>query len=224
MSETIKTKVEFRVRHYQEADIEAVRVIYGDDEFARPRLLQKYPRMSAYLADEVSYYYTQYEPESIFVAEVEGEIVGALLGGVDTHRHERYYKQRIRPYLARQCLMGAYGWPVWLMAVMRTEIAGRKIVAPRVDRNQYPAHLHIGILPAWRRQGIGTALMDSYAKYLRKKGVAGYHLYASSFHPLGVSFYRKLGLEDLGQFVWRLYDGFEWIMVTEYIFGKRLDS
>ena len=37
--------------------------------------------MNEYLADEVSYYYSQYEPESLFVAEVIGEIDGALLRG-----------------------------------------------------------------------------------------------------------------------------------------------
>jgi ribosomal protein S18 acetylase RimI-like enzyme len=215
--------MEFTLRYYQYNDLQGVRAIYGDDEFARPRLLHKYPRMKEYLADEASYYYTQYEPESLFVAEVNGKVVGALLGGVNTHRHEQYYKGRIKSYLAMRCLTGAYGWPLWLPAVIRTELAGRKIDAPQVDHKQYPAHLHIGILPAWRRHGIGTALMSCYSKHLRKKEVAGYHLYASSFHPIGVSFYRKLGLEELGQFDWHLHDGYEWLMVTEYIFGQRLN-
>lgn len=216
--------MEFTVRNYQHNDLQGVRAIYGDDEFVRPRLLHKYPKMKEYLADEVSYYYIQYEPESLFVAEVNGKIVGALLGGVNTHRHEQYYKHRIKPYLARRCLTGAYGWPLWLPAVIRTELAGRKIVAPLVDHKLYPAHLHIGVLPTWRRHGIGTALMRRYSKHLRKKKVAGYHLYASSFHPLGVSFYSKLGLDELGQFDWRLHDGFKWKMVTEYIFGQQLNS
>ncbi len=67
----------FIIRPYQPHDRPGVRGIYGDDEFARPHLLLKYPRMRAYLADSMSYY-TDYEPESICVAEVGGEVVGAL--------------------------------------------------------------------------------------------------------------------------------------------------
>jgi len=39
------------------------------DEFARLQLLQKYPRYSEYLTDDLSYY-PDFEPESLSVAEV----------------------------------------------------------------------------------------------------------------------------------------------------------
>ena len=209
------------IRSFTAADRPAVRQIYGMDEFARPKLQQKYPLYGEYLADEMSYY-PDYEPESLFVAEVEGQVVGALLGAVDTARFEQVYRQRIRPLLLRRLLCGAYGWPGWLPAVLRTEWAGRQVQAPKVDRSQFPAHLHIGLLPEWRRQGLGTLLMQQYADYLHQRGLPGYHLFASSFHPLGVAFYDKLGLECLGQFDWQLHIGFEWQTVTEKIFARRL--
>ena len=210
------------VRDYTLADRPAVRRIYGTDEFARPRLQQKYPGYSEYLADEMSYY-PECEPESLFVAEFAGQVVGALLGAVDTRRVEQVYRQRIRPRLLYRMLCGAYGWPGWLLALLHTEWAGRQVQAPEVDLERYPAHLHIGILPEWRRQGLGSALMVRYETYLRQRGVSGYHLYASSFHPLGVAFYHRLGLELLGQFDWRLHTGFEWLAVTEMIFGRKLE-
>jgi GNAT superfamily N-acetyltransferase len=83
---------------------------------------------------------------------------------------------------------------------MRTDWKNRGINAPQVNRKKYPAHLHIGVLAEYRRQGLGTALMQRYTSYLHNNGVPGYHLYASSFHPLGVAFYRKLGLTLLGEF------------------------
>lgn len=198
-----------------------MRRIYGEDDFARPRLLQMYPRYGEYLADEMSYY-PDYEPESLFVAEVDGQVVGALQGAVDTYLFEEVYRQRIRPLLVRRCLAGAYGWPGWLPAILRTEWAGRQIKAPGVDRSRYPAHLHIGLLTEWRRQGLGTQLMERFTAYLRQRGIAGYHLYASSFHPMGVAFYEKLGLELLGQFDWRLHTGFEWLEVTERIYASKV--
>jgi len=215
--------MELIIREYHKADLQGVRSIYGKDEFARPRLLYKYPRLKEYLADEVLYYFTQFEPESIFVAEVDGEIVGALLGAKNTLHQASCYERHTKPYLRKRCLSGVYGLPIWLLPELRTHMAGRKLKTPKVDYRQYPAHLHIGILSAWRRKGIGTELMKRYASYLRKNDISGYHLYASSFHPFGVAFYRKLGLEELGEFDWRFHNGYEWMNVTEYIFGQRLN-
>ncbi len=213
--------MEADIRHYTPADRAEVRMIFSMDEFARPRLLQKYPLLSEYLADEMSYY-PEYEPESMFVAEIQGQVVGVLCGAIDTNRFERVYNQRVRPYMWLRGFTGAYGWPGWLPAVIRTEWAERDVIAPRVDRLRYPAHLHIGILPEWRRQGIGTSLMNRFADYLQSRAVPGYHLYASSYHWMGVAFYRKLGLELLGQFDWRLHTGFEWMNVNEQIYGRSI--
>jgi GNAT superfamily N-acetyltransferase len=211
----------FFVRSFVPSDRESVRCIYGDDEFARPEMQQRFPRMSAYLADSMSHYY-DLEPESVFVAEMEGQVVGALLGAVDTERTEERLRQHIRPLLIKRTLSGAYGWPAWLWANWLTHLAGLKTEYPHVDLSKYPAHLHVGILPAWRRRGIGVALMDGYGQYLRSRGIPGYHLYASSFHPMGVAFYEKIGLGTIGQFEWRFHNGYRWLDVFETVFARSL--
>lgn len=208
-------------RSYTQEDRQAVRAIYGTDEFARPKLLARYTGFSEYLADEMSYY-PDYEPESLFVAEVDGQVVGALLGAVDTGRFEDVYRKRIRPLLVRHFFTGTYGKPGWVLAILRTEWANRVVKPGLVERNLYPAHLHIGILPAYRRRGLGTNLMAKFGEYLHSRGIPGYHLFASSFHPLGIAFYQKLGLKLLGRFNWSLHTGFKWMMVTESVFAYSL--
>jgi hypothetical protein len=42
--------------------------------------------------------------------------------------------------------------------------------------------------------------MSEFKRYPQGKDTPGHHLYASSFHPMGVVFYRKLGLKELGSF------------------------
>jgi hypothetical protein len=64
--------------------------------------------------------------------------------------------------------------------------------------------------------------MSEFEGYLQLQEVPGYHCYASSFHPMGVAFYRKLGLKELGSFPWRFHSGVEWLDVIEMIFGKIL--
>lgn len=213
--------LQFTIRPYHPADRLSVRRIYGTDDFARPHLMQKYPRMSEYLADSMSHY-IDYEPESTFVTDIRGQVVGALLGAVDARRADETYERHVRPLLVGRCLTGRYGWPGWLWAILRTELASRSIEAPEPDLRQYPAHLHIGVLPQWRRQGMGTALMAHYEDYLLERDIAGYHLYAASFHPLGMAFYRKLELEQLGEFQWRFHNGVQLMTVVETIFGRRL--
>ena len=217
--------MEIIIRPYTSDDRKAVRHIYGIDEFCRPKLLEKYPKLAEFMADDMSYY-PDYEPESLFVAQVDGRVVGALLGAVDTGRFEQIYHHHIRPTIWRRVLTGSYGWPGWIPAYWLTDWAEnhRKLKPVQVDRCQYPAHLHIGVLPGYRRLGLGTRLMECYAEYLRSRCINGYHLFASSFHYLGVSFYKKLGLEVLGQFDWQLHTGYEWVNVTETIFGRRING
>jgi len=50
-------------RPFRLSDRPGVRLIYGDDEFARPAMNQHYPRYADYLADSMSHY-LEFEPES----------------------------------------------------------------------------------------------------------------------------------------------------------------
>ena len=64
----------------------------------------------------------------------------------------------------------------------------------------------------------------AFEAYLRQKRVPGYRIYASSYHYEGVSFYRKYGLEEIGQFGRRFHDGFRWHDVEEYVFVQDLSA
>jgi GNAT superfamily N-acetyltransferase len=211
----------FTVRPYDPGHREGVRVIMGYDEFARPEFARRYPRMTDYLADTMSHY-TECEPESVFVAETEGRVVGALWGAPDTRSCEENYAHITRQRLVRGILSGKYGLPVWIISDLRTHLANRTTVTPGVDLTAYPAHLHIGVLAPYRRLGIGSALMAAWEGYLRERGVPGYHLYAASFHSLGVHFYQKLGLIELASFDWRFHTGTRWLTVTERLFARGL--
>ena len=87
------------------------------DEFARLQLLQKYPRYSEYLTDDLSYY-PDFEPESLSVAEVNRQVVRAVLGGMDTRRFEQIYQRQIRKRLLLRLMTDVYGWPDWLPAIV----------------------------------------------------------------------------------------------------------
>jgi ribosomal protein S18 acetylase RimI-like enzyme len=52
----------------------------------------------------------------------------------------------------------------------------------------------MGVLPAYRRKGIGTKLVSEFRKWCRAKGYS--HLYVNTYNddPRAVSFYKKQGM------------------------------
>ncbi len=81
----------------------------------------------------------------------------------------------------------------WVIRLMHAGIG-----APRVS-GQYPAHLHIDILPSAQNRGWGRALMDAFVSQLRNQGVAGLHLRVGKANQRAIGFYERLGFEMLEQ-------------------------
>jgi GNAT superfamily N-acetyltransferase len=71
----------------------------------------------------------------------------------------------------------------------------------------YPAHLHIDMLPCLQGKGLGRALMDKLFSELKSKGVPGCHLGVSASNQGAVGFYKKLGFTVLKEFDWGLEMG-----------------
>ena len=227
MPNTHMESSDFTIRPYAQSDRPALRARLLNaepDEFGlHARLIRRYPRMKTFFADGCSHYY-DLEPESCFLAEANNKIIGNLFGAVDTTITERREATHTRKLHRRRLLSGAYGFPIWLLSIIRTDRAEPIDQGPQVDLLRFPAHLHMGVVPDWQRRGVGTALMTAYIAHLRRREVPGFHLYASSYHDKGIAFYRKTRLEEIGTFRWRFHDGARWHTVLEHVFVKDLTS
>ncbi len=62
---------------------------------------------------------------------------------------------------------------------------------------EYPAHLHIDLLPVARGLGIGRVLVDRLLAELRVRGVPGVHLEVAASNANAIAFYQHLGFEVL---------------------------
>jgi GNAT superfamily N-acetyltransferase len=56
----------------------------------------------------------------------------------------------------------------------------------------YPAHLHIDLLPEYQRRGFGRLLMDSFCERLKRDGARGVHLVMGAENKNGM-FYERMG-------------------------------
>ncbi len=63
--------------------------------------------------------------------------------------------------------------------------------------DQYPAHLHIDLLPRAQGGGWGRKLIEALLDRLRALDVAGVHLGMSGVNVSAYGFYRHLGFEEL---------------------------
>ena len=61
----------------------------------------------------------------------------------------------------------------------------------------YPAHLHIDILPLAQGKGYGRKLMETYLNQLRSQNIQGVHLIVSKNNQNAVGFYQQVGFQEL---------------------------
>jgi ribosomal protein S18 acetylase RimI-like enzyme len=71
----------------------------------------------------------------------------------------------------------------------------------------YPAHLHIDLLPAYQKQGLGKQLIAALFETLERRGCPGIHLGVGMDNPGAIAFYQKQGLATVLESPWGLIMG-----------------
>jgi len=159
------------IRRYQAGDREALRKLscdtayFGDpcEVFFSDRKL---------LADLIMSYYTDYEPEHIRVADYKGEVVGYISAGLNEFRYGRCMLLNIVPYSLIKALWGRKIWDrriLWLLLYnfLFWITGGGKL--KKINRKEFPAHIHLNIKYGFRRKGIGSKLFDNLYFELKEK-------------------------------------------------------
>ncbi|MFA5100573.1 MAG: GNAT family N-acetyltransferase [Candidatus Omnitrophota bacterium] len=146
-----------------------------------------------FLSELLTGYFTDFEPESCFVAESGNEVVGYLLGCRDSRILDRVSAVSLAPRLlkeliARNILFHAknlrFGWNM-LKSLLLGELAAPDFSA------EYPATLHINIQEGFRHSGTGSRLMAAYLAYLKEYNVKGVRL--ATYSPAAGEFFHKNG-------------------------------
>ncbi|MFZ2938634.1 MAG: GNAT family N-acetyltransferase [Candidatus Omnitrophota bacterium] len=130
------------------------------------------------ISDALSLYFTDYEPESCFVCQVDQEIAGYLFGAKNMAVSEKLISKKIIPRIFWQALTSNALLKkkniVFIFKVLLSLIKG-EFVAPDFKK-MYPAILHINIKDEYRNLGIGSKLISTYLEYLKKEKITGVHL------------------------------------------------
>jgi len=192
------------VRPYRLEDREAVRAICADTGFLGQPIDTVFEDRELF-ADYLTRYYTDVEPESTFVCELDGEVKGYVMGSRFPKRKARY-ERRLLPLLALRGLWRRFTRPYnadtrrylwWILTKSREQ---QPFTPPDIP------HFHFNVRPEARNVGDSRELVDTYLKYLREHGEK--QVYAQA-----VSYETRRGVRMFARYGFRVIDERE---VTKY--------
>lgn len=189
--------MELRVRPYQARDRAAVREICHETGYmGEPAAWFWRDRES--FADLFSGYYTDREPHSAFVAEGDGRVVGYLLGCVDSGQATPS-AAILRRHLVRRRLALRPGTAGFFWRSLWDLCRDRRLPPEAVRDPQWPAHLHIDLLPKARGHGVGGALMRHWLERLARLASPGCHLGTFHQNTNAIAFFERMGFRRYGE-------------------------
>jgi hypothetical protein len=154
------------IRPYRASDRDAVRHLCCETGFLGKPIDPVFADRGLF-ADFLTGYYTDWEPESSFVLELDGDVKGYLLGS-----RRPFFNQCYSVY-QNMCLFFRCMW-----RYRRYNAASRRFVHWVLTQGwrEVPAapartpHFHINLLPEARNVASTRALMDGYLQYLHERG------------------------------------------------------
>ncbi len=190
---------EFKIRTFRPGDEKAIEMITYRTGFKGEDLTNR-----GFFDDQRLFYlifiayYPRYEPQHCFVVESSyvQRVVGFICGTPDTQVQEVEYSRNMYwRILLRTVTYTTWRYPKTFLNLIRMSQI-RPCIQPETFQeilNNYPAHLHINLLPELHRKGIGTSLIRHFENHLKEISITGVHLQTTNYNQKAVPFYGKHG-------------------------------
>lgn len=140
-------------------------------------------------------------PECAFVVEDDEGVAGYIVGTPDTAAYDEWAETVWFPPLRERYPQGTF--PPGTADADCVNLIHTPPVMPSDVVADFPAHLHIDLLPRVQGRGFGKRLMNDLFAACRDAGAAAIHLGCSPENTNAIAFYRHLGFRDLlAGYVW----------------------
>src|SRR6476469_6070346 len=157
---------QYSIRSYQASDRVAVRKLCCDTGFLGHPIDPVFQDRELF-ADFLTTYYTDHEPESSFVLELDGEIRGYLLGSRRPLFNQLYsFQQNV--VLFCRALLRCPRYNQYSRRFIRWMVSHGWREVPAAPRRT--PHFHINLLPEARKMSTTRALLSAYFSYLHRSG------------------------------------------------------
>ncbi|WP_168220675.1 GNAT family N-acetyltransferase [Streptomyces sp. RFCAC02] len=136
--------------------------------------------------------YAELDPGLVFVADEGDGAFGYIVGTADSTAFFAAFRERWLPTVADR-FPEPEGEPAGPDEDLRSLLHhAERMLVPEIAA-EYPAHLHIDLLPHGQGRGLGRKLMGTYLDALRERGVPGVHLGMSPENTRARAFYDRMG-------------------------------
>ncbi len=174
----------YSIRKYTSTDKDRLRYICkettGEENKKNPELLESIVMI-------FNDYFTEYEPDNIFVAVNEENVpVGYVICSTDL----TLFRKKMLSEFARR-VKNTYPASLPLLYA--------SVISVFITKKKYRTHLHIDLLPETQRMGLGTKLIDSLSAHLKEKGIKNVSVMTISKKSMGYKFYTKYGFRKVSQ-------------------------
>jgi len=187
------------IRRYKPDDRHVIEEIHLKAGLAA-REMEKNPANKKYYSGDLRYYLDK-EPQSCYVAEDDGKIVGYLVGCLSYSSHYDniltflktcLIKLLTYPYLTKK---DRFFWMSRIKTVFFIVIGKSGELRFKTPKNS--GHLHINLLKEARGKGIGSRLLKEFFRYAKANGVKKIHAdsYKTSLNP-NSNFWLKNGFVE----------------------------
>ncbi|MFN3172719.1 MAG: GNAT family N-acetyltransferase [Hyphomicrobiales bacterium] len=153
------------------------------------------PRMMGHI---YSAPYLQLEPELAFVLERDNQAAGFCVGTADTSSFAARLEADWWPALREK-----YRPPNkkkrsnWSADERRSQMINFPETTPEPIATNYPAHIHINLLPVLQGQRLGRRLLEHWINSAGKFGVTALHIGSNANNSRAIRFWGKHGFKDI---------------------------
>ncbi len=173
------------------------------------------------IADSLTAYFIDHEPESCFVAVLaDARVVGYLTGSKNVGKMHKVEFRMLVKLIIKALKKGLFLKPAswrYFYYSLRSLFRG-EFMMPDFSKS-YPALLHINIDKPYRGLGAGEKLIDAYLNYLKTEGVTGVHF--GTFSEQAKGFFLKMGFEIIFQSKRSYLKPYTGKDANFYIFGRK---
>lgn len=140
--------------------------------------------------------YAVRHPDLAWVVEsADGRTIGYIVATDDTDAFERWFREEWWPSKQGLYPLSGAAEPTRQDGIIGD--ASRRAPGSEKHAAEYPAHLHIDLLPETQGQGLGRRLIETLFAELKTRGVRGLHLGMNPTNTGAGAFYERLGMHRL---------------------------
>lgn len=138
--------------------------------------------------------YLTFQPDLAFVVDTGEHVAGYIISVADSVAFSEWYRDEWAPgFVLRHPVFPTTSEAERDLIAYGTNPGG--LLIP--EAGEFPAHLHIDLLPELQGQGFGRALIRTLLAALEQRGVPGVFLTMSASNISARAFYDRLGFREV---------------------------